>query len=149
MSYSFNPYPVVGAVRAAVIAALFSIFLLFVTFFLGPWTFIIIILVWALTLLRIVSVFLMAKYQVLTLEKNSITYRVGVFSHSSVVLPYQKITEASYSQGFIQRIFGVGTLRLDSAGGSQVAIYVQDVRHVDVQKTLREIDEKGGKVDTK
>ena len=62
-------------------------------------------------------------------------------------MPYVKITEAGYSQGLIQRIFGVGTLTLDTAGGSAVAIYLSDIKRSDIDEVLSEVREKSGKDD--
>jgi len=73
-----------------------------------------------------------------------VTYITGILSRKRVVLPYQRISEASYDQGFVQRIFGVGTLRIDTAGGTTMAISVPDIIYKDLQEILGVINKKSG-----
>ena len=143
MERSFNPYPIVAVVKALAFALLFTVVLLYLhpEALLSTAMLAILLFCAAYALLA----FLMAKFHTITLEGQTIIYRSGILSLKKIVLPYAKITEASYTQGIIQRIFGVGTLRVDTAGGSMVAIHLADVRHSDLKKILDEINSKSGK----
>lgn len=147
MSNSFHPYPVLGILRILVVALIFTPILLLGTILIGDLMVLIVLLFWAIAILKMLSIFLESRYHTVTMDENSVTYKKGIVSHHSMVLPYMKISEASYSQSIVQRIFKVGTLRLDTAGGSRMAIYVPDVRYEDLKMIVQEVKEKSGKVD--
>jgi len=142
MTESFNPVPIVAAVKYIVSAVLLSVALFIIGFIIGGLAYLLILLMWAVTLFKIAIAFLRAQYHVLTLEKNTITYTYGIISRNQTVLPYSRVTEASYDQGFLQRIFKVGTLRIDSAGGSRIAVYLPDIRDKDLKRILKKINKK-------
>jgi uncharacterized membrane protein YdbT with pleckstrin-like domain len=81
----------------------------------------------------------MAQTYTIALGESGITYSVGLFSRKEIVIPYSQVTEASYTQGILQRIFGVANLSVDTPGGSNMAIHLTDVRYADVKKTLDRI----------
>ncbi|MBD3209983.1 PH domain-containing protein [Candidatus Micrarchaeota archaeon] len=142
MEYRYHPYPVVGAVKMFLLGLIFSAFILGASPILKALTLPVTALIWIIILLKIITIFIAARYKQVTLKDGSVTYRVGILSHHSTVLPYHKITEASYRQGLVQRGFGVGTLRLDTAGGSRMAIHIADIRKGDLKKTLDVINRK-------
>jgi uncharacterized membrane protein YdbT with pleckstrin-like domain len=45
----------------------------------------------------------------------------------------------------IQRLFGVGSLNIDTAGGSDMAIRMADVKYSDIKLVLGEVKAKGGR----
>ena len=142
MTESFNPVPIVAAVKYTLTGFLLSAALVILGNVIGGISFLLILLVWAVTLFKIAIAFLKAQYHLLTLEKNTILYTYGIVSRNRTVLPYARVTEAGYDQGFLQRIFQVGTLRIDSAGGSATAIYLPDIREIDLKKILKQINKK-------
>lgn len=46
-------------------------------------------------------------------EKNSVSFREGIFSISSITVPFIKITNVSFQQSLFQRLFSVGDLLID------------------------------------
>jgi len=144
MERSFNPYPIVAVAKAICMALLFTAALLYLRPAMEDIFPTALVIVLLLCVAYVLLAFLMAKFHTITLEGQTIIYRSGILSLRKIVLPYAKITEASYTQGIVQRIFGVGTLRVDTAGGSQVAIYLADVRYSDLKKILDEINQRGG-----
>ncbi len=149
MAYSYHPHPIVGATKVFIIAAILTVLLLFSGILLGGLSFILLLVVWAISILQMAVLFVRAHYQTITLDENAITYTAGIISRQRVVLPHQRISEASYNQGLVQRIFGVGTLTIDTAGGAHMAVRLADVRKNDLMKTLREINKKGGREEPK
>ena len=142
MPHSFHPFPVVGALKMLIMASILSLLLLIFTV-LPAWLFtFLLLLIWAVTVLKMLMLIAAARYQEIILDDNTITYISGVISRNRLVLPYPRITEAGYTQGFLQRIFGVGTLKVDTAGGSKMAIYMQDVRYDDLTRILEKINRK-------
>ena len=92
---------------------------------------------------RILLYFFFAHFQTVTLEEKTFVYSSGILSHKQVTLPYSKITEANYSQGILERLLGVATLKIDSAGFSDSQIRLTDIRFSDVEKTLDMINSGG------
>jgi len=145
MANSFNPHPMVAVTKAVVVAALIIASLFYIRESIADILFTAIIAVVLSCIAYILLAVLVTKFHTITLEEQTITYHSGIISTRKIVLPYAKITEASYTQGLTQRIFGVGTLRVDTAGGADVAIHMADVRYADLKKILDEINKKSGK----
>lgn len=145
MPHPFHPFPIVSALAVFTSGIIISIVMFALMLFLGPLIVIAVVIVWATVILRIMTLFIMAKYRILTLEKDGVTYRVGIISQHTTSLPYSRISESGYNQSFAERLFGVGTLRIDTAGGSSMAIHIKDMRHRDLEKIIKKIKEKSGK----
>lgn len=145
MARSFHPYPIVGVTKSVIIALFLGAVIFVLQGFLGLLAIPLFLAVAGISLLMIILAFTAARFHTLTIEESSISYQTGVLSTHSVVLPYPKITEASFTQGLIQRIFGVGTLNLDTAGGSVVAIHISDIKRSDIEEVMKEVKTKGGK----
>lgn len=144
MAHSFHPHPVVGATKIFLMSVFLSIFIFLVRELLERIMVPLLIAIWAVGLIFIAVAFIAARFQTLTLEENSMLYQSGIISTRRILLPYAKITETSFTQGLVQRLFGVGTLHVDTAGGSTIAIRMNDVRHEELQRILKEIKAKGG-----
>ena len=52
------------------------------------------------------------------IDKNEVTWRGGVFFKKTSIVPYAKITNIDITQGPIEKLFGISTLRLQTAGYS-------------------------------
>jgi uncharacterized membrane protein YdbT with pleckstrin-like domain len=147
MARSFNPYPIVRCVKILAIAVMLTAGIYMLHEYVERIWGTLLAAVWLISLASAMLAYLSAKFHTLTLDETSMVYQSGVLSTRRIVIPYAKVTEASYTQGLVQRLFGVGTLNVDTAGGSNVAIHVQDVRHVHLVGILEEIRKKGGKGD--
>lgn len=145
MSDSFHPFPIVSALNVLISGIILSIVMFVLMLFLGPLIIIAVIIIWAAIIMRIMTLFIMAHYRTLILEKSSVTYQVGIISQHTTSLPYNRISESGYNQSFAERIFGVGTLRIDTAGGTFMAIYIRDMRRPDLEKILKKINQKSGR----
>ncbi len=145
MAYSFNPNPILGGSRIIILSVILTV----AAFFLQPYIERIFIplvgLLWLIAILYVALIYAAAKFEVITLSETSVTHTKGVLSRRNVVLPYVKVTEATYSQTLMQRIFGVGTLHLDSAGGSMVAINVANIKKRDIDMIIADVNKKSGK----
>jgi len=145
MPQSFHPFPIVSALNVLISGIIISIVMFILMLFLGPLIVIAVILIWAAVILRIMTLFIMAQYRILTLENDSITYQVGIISQHTTSLPYSRISESGYNQTFAERLFGVGTLRIDTAGGSFMAIHIKVMRRRDLETIIKKIKGKSGK----
>jgi membrane protein YdbS with pleckstrin-like domain len=142
--HKFNPNPVVAAVGYFIIAIVLNIALFFFRSFVGNLLPAVVGLIWLFTVIKIVMRYTHAKFELVSLDEKSMKYTKGIFFQHNIILPYVKITEATYFQTPLQRLFGVGTLKIDSAGGSTVAIFVYDVNKSDIELILQEVNEKAG-----
>jgi uncharacterized membrane protein YdbT with pleckstrin-like domain len=147
MAHSFHPHPVVAMAKvllaALVLTGAFLALREYVERILIP----LLVSIWVAGVAFVLIAYLSSRFRTLTLEENSLLYQSGIISTQRVMLPYSKITETGYAQDLIQRIFGVGTLNVDTAGGSSVAVHMPDVRHDDMKRILSEIRAKSGKGD--
>lgn len=109
---------------------------------LGDYLFIAILAAAAIFLAITVLAFLRSRFETISLDDRTISHTSGILSTRKIIVPYDKVTEAKYSQGILHRIFGVGSLRVDSAGGTEIAINVDEVRKADLETILSAINDK-------
>lgn len=145
MTLSFHPHPIVPAVKILFVEVVLSIILFAVREYVERIFLPLLLALWLIGFAFILIAFLRARFHTLTLEENTLVYNSGILSLRRVVVPFSRITEASYTQDIVQRILGVGTLNVDSAGGSDVAIHVHDIRYKDLKLILNDINRKSGK----
>ena len=145
MARSFHPYPIVGATKTSIIFLVLALALFIVRDFLGDYFLMAFLLLGFIGALLILLPFITARFHTLTVEESSVSYHAGIISTRNIMLPYSRITEASYTQGLVQRMFGVGSLNLDTAGGADMAIKMIDVKYSDIKAVLGEVKAKGGK----
>jgi membrane protein YdbS with pleckstrin-like domain len=145
--HKFNPNPIVAAVGYFIMAIFLSLALYFFREYIGEFFLLAVAIVWLMALIKVSLRYAHAKFELITLDENSMKYTRGILFQKNIILPYAKVTEAKYAQTPLQRIFGVGTLNVDSAGGAAVAIHVFDVNKSDIELIIKEINEKSGKDD--
>jgi uncharacterized membrane protein YdbT with pleckstrin-like domain len=144
MTFSFHPFPIAGMVKAlAATLVLLAAFFLIRDFLGGEWMPLSAVV--GLAGLAVVFMrFLASRFRTISLDEKSVTYSSGIVSSRKITLPYSKITEASFDQNLVQRVFGVGTLNVDTAGGTPIAINVQDVRSGDYKTLMEKLNSHSG-----
>lgn len=80
------------------------------------------------------------------LRQHDITYKSGVLFHSMTSLPFTRIQHSEISQGPLESMFGLATLRIFTAGGSGSDLSIEGLSHEDALKIKDFITEKTGKV---
>jgi membrane protein YdbS with pleckstrin-like domain len=144
MARSFHPYPAIAIAKLFLTALALSVLLYMVRDMLGQSLVTLLIVIWLITALYMLVAFLRSRLSTIELGEQSMTYQAGILSTRKVVLPYAKITEASYAQSLMQRLFGVGNLIVDTASGTPAAIRLDDVRYSDLKEILSVINSKTG-----
>ncbi|MFH0884713.1 MAG: PH domain-containing protein [Candidatus Micrarchaeota archaeon] len=134
MAHSFHPHPIVGATKIFIMTILLSALVYLMRDVLERILFPLIAALWLIGIVFIMIAFIASRFQTLTLEENGMLYQSGILSTRRILLSYAKITETTYTQGLVQRLFGVGTLYVDTAGGSNVAIHMNDLKHSELKK---------------
>ncbi|VVC04886.1 Bacterial PH domain protein [Candidatus Bilamarchaeum dharawalense] len=145
MVQTFRPTPIVQVVKFILIAIFVSLILLFLRDYIPTIFPPLILALWLITLFYILVAYIRTKTRSIVLDEESITYTSGLFTVHKVILHYFKITEVTYTQDIVQRLFGIGTINMDTAGGNTIAIHVVDLRINDIKKTIQQINEKGDK----
>ena len=135
MAYSYHPFPIIAMAKAALAAAALSVIMYLVRGFLSQFAYAI-ALAWLLAILYCAAKSVLSGFSTITLDDGSLTYKTGILSTTQSVLPYSRITEANYSQTLSERLFGIGTLKLDTQGGTGTQIRLRGVRLSDIKSTL-------------
>lgn len=139
MAYSFHPFPVVSIISAAVMTSALSALVYLLRDFLGDFFMLVLVLMLAIGFLRILNLLVMSQTLSITLSDSGIIYARGIFARKEVVLPYSQVTEASFTQGILQRLLGIANLDIDTPGGANMAIHFSDARYEDVKRVLDRI----------
>ncbi|HMM27873.1 MAG: PH domain-containing protein [Chloroflexota bacterium] len=63
----------------------------------------------------------------LALTRRSIVRRNGVFVKNERAVPLNQVQDISIAYGFIRRMFGLGDIRIETAGSSGTEIIMHDV----------------------
>ncbi len=144
MPQTFHPFPVGSMARALLGTLILLIIALLLRDYLEPHTMTIVLAIAVIGLLVIAGRFASSRFKTIELGDRTITYQSGILSSRKITLAYDKITEASFYQHLTDRIVGVGTLNIDTAGGMPIAINVADVRAADYKTIMDQINAKGG-----
>ena len=67
---------------------------------------------WSLVNPRIIAHF----SERLDVYEDSLMYQTGIFSKSEVVIPFSRVTNYAADQNLLDRVFGVGNFRIETAG---------------------------------
>ncbi len=134
--YSFHPYPIMNVVTALLFLIIVGALILFFQDALGELFLPLLAVVVLYALIRIAYAYAVAKTYTVKLDENEILYTFGIYRRNEYLLPYNKITEARFSQSMTEQIFGIGTLSVDTPGFTDLPLRVSGVRMADIQKTL-------------
>lgn len=140
MAYSYHPFPIVSIIKSIILTIILIVLAFMLRDFLGSFTLIVVLIIAALGFLGVTRALIVAQTYTVTLGEKGITFTQGLFARKEVVIRYSQVTEASYTQGLLQRIFGIGNISVDTPGGSEMAMRLPDVRHSDIRKTLDRIE---------
>jgi len=102
-------------------------------------------IVWGLTILSGIFLFIKERFVSLEIGDHDLVYKKGILFTRTVLVPYEKVTDARYSQGLLERIFGLGTLDVDTAGTSDIAIKMPGVHRKDMEEILGNVRHKPGR----
>lgn len=139
----FHPFPIIDIIKKVFLALLISICIFII--YPEKYGYLAIVIIDGLLLLSIFSSIFFARFQTIVIDEDTLTYESGILSKSRVILPFAMITESSYNQTLIQRIFQVGDIFIDSAGGTKNAIVVRDIKSGELDLIVKKINKRSGK----
>ncbi len=118
MQEVFHPSPFPMYIRAAIFAGLFTLLALFFSSFLGLYVFTIISIVWGIAFIFSFAAWLDTRFKRIEISETNLLLKAGVFSVKTILVPFTGITNVRVRQSFFDRVVGVGTVVIDTPGGS-------------------------------
>jgi uncharacterized membrane protein YdbT with pleckstrin-like domain len=147
--YSYHPYPIMSVTTAIGLAVVIGVLAFFFQDILGDLYLPLLSLAILYALVRIAYAYAIARTYSVTLDDNEIVFRFGIWKRNEYVLPYNKITEARFSQTIPEQAFNIGTLSVDTPGYTDLPMRLNGVRMPDILKTLDTINIRTGGVRVK
>lgn len=83
--------------------------------------------VWGIAVLSVIAAFIRAKIQYIEVDEEGVTLHMGLFNKKTTYVPYERITNVHINRGFVERLFRLGSLEIDTAGTAQVEIRVDSI----------------------
>ena len=80
-----------------------------------------------LTAISIVAAFVRAKIQYIDIDDEGITMHTGLFNKKTTYVPYERVTNVQIHRSFVERLFMLGTLQVDTAGTHQKEIVMENI----------------------
>lgn len=93
----------------------------------------------AFALLILIVAFIRSRLQSLEITDEGITSRLGIINVNTQFVPYNKIDSVHVSRTIFDRIFRLGTLRIDTLGSIGVEISMADIPSSHLEGALQAI----------
>ena len=138
MQKLINPNPIVAQLKSVLLAIILTGVVYYFRGTLQDLTIQAMILVWGLTILECAGFFVMSRFVSLEVRDSDMLVKKGMLNVSTSIVPYRNITDARYSQALVERLFGLGTLEIDTAG-SQDTIRIYSIRSSDADEILQNL----------
>jgi len=118
MVESMHPVPIRTYLGAVLFGAILTAFVLFLAEFIEPFvsTGFLLTIIWGITFLRALVAWIVVRFKKVEIGDHEIKVKTGVFNTKIILVPYDRITNVGVKRSFLERIFGLGTLEIDTAG---------------------------------
>ncbi|MCP4646891.1 MAG: PH domain-containing protein [bacterium] len=80
-----------------------------------------------LTVISMVAAFIRAKVQYIDIDDEGITMHTGLFNKKTTYVPYERVTNVQIHRNFVERLFLLGTLQVDTAGTHRIEIIMHNI----------------------
>ncbi len=90
--------------------------------------------IWALAIILWLTASVAEKFKTIELGEGGLTVKTGVLSIKTTIIAYKQIANLHIKQGLLDRIFGVGTVELDTSGTNRVEIIIRSVGKEDLER---------------
>jgi len=131
-----HPLPIVKQFVVILLAFVLEIILFAL---MGVNGFFYLILLGFITILIVAMIAFAATFTSVKLSPEGITCAKGILNRDTTFIPYEEISDVKYTQMFPERIFGVGTLFINTAGSPTVEVIVHSMRKSDITIIMKEI----------
>ncbi|MFA5411929.1 MAG: PH domain-containing protein [Candidatus Micrarchaeia archaeon] len=106
-------------------------------------------LIWGLMLLAVIAAFIRSKLQTLEMTNDGVTSRTGIINVKTRFVPFSKVDNVRMERNIFDRIFMVGTIRVDTLASSGMEISMSEIPSRDLEEALNFIQSRihGGRHD--
>jgi uncharacterized membrane protein YdbT with pleckstrin-like domain len=106
-------------------------------------------LIWGLMLIAIIAAFIRSKLQTLEVSGEGVTCRTGIINVKTRFIPFSKVDNVHVDRNLFDRIFMVGTIRVDTLASTGMEIVMADIPSGDLEEALKFIQTRihGGRHD--
>ena len=141
---TFRPFSLISILKVIFLALALIVVLFYLKDFLDSLVFPIFGLILVISILKISYMYVEDHCHSITIQDGGLKYCKGILSKKQTFLPSTKITESSSTQSLFERIFGFGTLKVDTPGGSDLAVEMHNMKYSDIKTILDYVDKKDG-----
>ncbi len=142
MADRFHPSPKTMVAKIIMAVLVISISMYYFQSIIGTQTLFYILVLWVASLLLTLLTTALHRFKTVEIGDNSVKLITGIVHIKSIIVPYHNITNVHASQGLLQRIFGLGTLGIDTAGGDVIEAVLEDIPNSSLNEIVRRIEEK-------
>jgi uncharacterized membrane protein YdbT with pleckstrin-like domain len=139
-----HPNPVVKIAKALLVAVLLTVALYVLRDYTRDvfgWA---LAIIWGIALLSCLLAFISTMFVTLEISENDLVFKKGILAVKTVLVPYNRVSDTRYNQSIVERLFGVGTLEVETASESGVAIRIPAVRYDDVKGIMQSVTGSSG-----
>lgn len=144
MNEVIHPNPIVKIISLIILGLIFSaiIFQFFskANFFLQA-----MVVIWGGVILLTMLLYALNRFIYLKLTEDAVEYKEGVLSIKRVHIHFNRMTSVNMHQTLVERIFGLGTIQVDTASGPLAEIEAHDMPYSALKKIVGEINEEMAK----
>ena len=83
--------------------------------------------IWGIAFIAAFSAFVRVKVQRIDVSGKGIASKTGLLNIKKIFIPYWKVDNVRINRSFVQRLFLLGELSIDTAGTSQLEIKMNDI----------------------
>jgi len=77
----------------------------------------------------------------------AVTVKTGLLNTRTIMIPYERMTNVNIKRGIFDRLMGMGTLEIDTAGTAQTEVIMPYMLNKDLEHIMSELSTKAkGKV---
>ena len=142
MQKRIHPNPIVSQVKIILFAILVSILLILARDYLQSIFIQALVIVWIASIGYCAFLAIIEQFISLDIGDSDLIYKKGILSMKTTLIPYSKITDTRFNQTFFERLFGLGTLEVDTAGSDQIAVLVYGIHYLDADEVLKHVRKK-------
>lgn len=99
----------------------------------------------ALVVVLALASYLASFFTSIEVTEDEVAFKKGILSITRVHVPYSRVTSINMRQSLIERLFGLGTLEIETAGGPKTEIAINAMPFATLKKIVGEIREEADK----
>jgi len=139
-----HPNPIVEQFKVILFAVIISILIWLVRDYFPNLYVSAILLTWLVAIIAVGFFWLVEQFTTLEIGDDGLFYKKGILSRKTVLVPYKMVTDTRYSQALVERIFGTGTLEIDTAADDSVSILMHNVHYRDADEIMGNVKSRHG-----